>query len=354
MPLFDSAASGPLRGFFLVGLTLLVAALAGFAAHGIHTPLPWMLGPLFAVALLRMAGVPLQPLAGGRQAGQWAIGTALGLYFTPAVLVLLGANLLLVSVIAGGALLVGLLCALLTAGLTREERATAFFASLPGGASEMAVVAERFGGAVDRIAAAHALRVMVVVAVVPFGLSWFGAHGSDAYQPLATAVLPERLPLLLLASLAGAGLLIVLKVGNAWVLGPLLGVGLATGFDVGLSALPGGVVNGGQLLIGCALGCRFSPEFFSAAPRFLAAATASALLAVGLGSLLALAAAAVTGSPLATLVLAAAPGGVAEMCITAKVLQLGVPLVTVCHVLRVVVLTMGAPALYRLFLRIRP
>jgi uncharacterized membrane protein AbrB (regulator of aidB expression) len=40
------------------------------------------------------------------------------------------------------------------------------------------------------------------------------------------------------------------------------------------------------------------------------------------------------------------------MCITAKVLQLGVPLVTVCHVLRVVLLTLGAPALYRLFLRI--
>ena len=55
--------------------------------------------------------------------------------------------------------------------------------------------------------------------------------------------------------------------------------------------------------------------------------------------------------PLATLVLAAAPGGVAEMCITAKVLQLGVPLVTVCHVLRVIVLTVGAPGLYRLFMR---
>ena len=33
-----------------------------------------------------------------------------------------------------------------------------------------------------------------------------------------------------------------------------------------------------------------------------------------------------------------APGGIAEMCITAKVLQLGVPLVTAFHVTRVVVL----------------
>ena len=40
----------------------------------------------------------------------------------------------------------------------------------------------------------------------------------------------------------------------------------------------------------------------------------------------------------ATLVLGTAPGGIAEMCITAKVLQLGVPLVTAFHVARVVVI----------------
>ena len=39
----------------------------------------------------------------------------------------------------------------------------------------------------------------------------------------------------------------------------------------------------------------------------------------------------------ATLVLGMAPGGIAEMCVTAKVLQLGVPLVTAFHVTRVVV-----------------
>ena len=147
-------------------------------------------------------------------------------------------------------------------------------------------------------------------------------------------------------------LLTGLRIGNAWVLGPLLGVGLVTGLGFSLSALPAWVVNGGQLLIAVALGCRFSPAFFRAAPRFLTAATFSALLAIALGGLLALLATALTNAPVATLVLAAAPGGVAEMCITAQVMQLGVPLVTVCHVMRVVVLTVGAPTLYRLFLHI--
>ena len=42
-----------------------------------------------------------------------------------------------------------------------------------------------------------------------------------------------------------------------------------------------------------------------------------------------------------------APGGIAEMCITAKVLQLGVPLVTAAHVLRVVVLIVTTGPAFR-------
>ena len=52
------------------------------------------------------------------------------------------------------------------------------------------------------------------------------------------------------------------------------------------------------------------------------------------------------GQNAATLVLGNAPGGIAEMCITAKVLQLGVPLVTAFHVTRLVVLLLATPAVF--------
>jgi uncharacterized membrane protein AbrB (regulator of aidB expression) len=55
--------------------------------------------------------------------------------------------------------------------------------------------------------------------------------------------------------------------------------------------------------------------------------------------------------PLPSLVLATAPGGIAEMCITAKVLQLGVPLVTAAHVTRVVVLVTTTAPLFRVMRR---
>lgn len=52
------------------------------------------------------------------------------------------------------------------------------------------------------------------------------------------------------------------------------------------------------------------------------------------------------------MVLATAPGGIAEMCITAKVLQLGVPLVTAAHVTRVLILVTTTAPRFRLAKRL--
>ena len=57
--------------------------------------------------------------------------------------------------------------------------------------------------------------------------------------------------------------------------------------------------------------------------------------------------------PVATMVLATAPGGMAEMCVTAKVLQLGVPLVTAAHVTRVIILVTTTAPMFRLAKRLR-
>lgn len=332
-------------------VTLALAIAAGELAARAGWPLPWMLGPLCAVALARFFGAACAVPRGGRQLGQWAIGAALGLNFSPAVVAQLAAHAPLIAAVAAASLAAGVLGALLLRRLAGVDTATAFFAALPGGASEMTTLAERQSAAVDRVAAAHALRVVLVVIAVPLLLHQAGAHGADPYAPAARLVDWTRMPLLLAASLAGGGLLLALRQPNAWVLGPLAGVGLLAAVGVAMSALPAWVVNGGQLLIGASLGTRFSREFFAAAPRFVAAALAVGLLGLGLAGGLALALGALAAVPAATLLLAAAPGGVAEMSITAQVLRLGVPLVTACHVLRVIVITVGAQPAYRWFAR---
>ncbi|MCK6387469.1 MAG: AbrB family transcriptional regulator [Zoogloea sp.] len=329
---------------------LALSGLAGWAAAAAHLPLPWMLGPLFAIAILRVAGLPLLALPGGRQAGQWAIGTALGLYFTPAVLGELGRHTPAIVLMAGSAVVFGIVAARLLERWARVTPATAFFAGLPGGASEMVVLAERHGGQVDRIAAAHALRVMLVVSVIPFALHHGAREGHETFRALAGAVDWLRFPLLLAASLAGVALFARLRIANAWVLGPLLCVGGLTAANLPLTSLPGWVVNGGQLLLGTALGTRFSPSFFRAAPRFLGVSAGATVLTLVLCALFVTALGGLIPIPVPSLLLAASPGGMAEMSITAREMHLSVPLVTATHVLRVVLLTACAPLLCRRYL----
>ncbi|RYE88679.1 MAG: AbrB family transcriptional regulator, partial [Oxalobacteraceae bacterium] len=72
---------------------LALAAIAAMACVAFDTPLPWMIGPLFSTAAACMLGARLAAPVQAREAGQWAIGTALGLYFSAPVLAALARNL---------------------------------------------------------------------------------------------------------------------------------------------------------------------------------------------------------------------------------------------------------------------
>jgi len=339
--------SGP----WLAGLAL--GAVAGYGCSLLHTPIPWMLGPLVSLALLRVLGVPIEAPPGARQIGQWVIGASLGLYFSPQVvrdvagwwpLLVAGALFSIAAGYGGG---------LALARLARIDRTTAVFASVPGGASEMAVLGERFGARVDRVAAAQSLRILVVVIVVPFAYTLLGAHGGDRYTPGTAAFDGAGFALLMLATLAGAAVAQWLRVPNAFILGSLAVAIPLTAAGAHLSAMPAPISNAGQCLLGCVLGSRFQQDFVQGAPRFIGAVVATVLAAIGAAALFGGVLAWISGLSAYTLALGLAPGGIAEMCITAKVLQLGVPLVTAFHVTRVVALLLFTAPLFALVRRWR-
>lgn len=75
-----------MRRELLVPLEELAAcAIGGAACQFLRAPLPWMIGPLLAMAMLKFSGLHLTSPRGGRELGQLGIGTALGLYFKPQV-----------------------------------------------------------------------------------------------------------------------------------------------------------------------------------------------------------------------------------------------------------------------------
>ncbi len=325
---------------------LAIGAAAGYLCMLLHTPIPWMLGPLFSIAMLRISGVDIAAAPVSRYIGQWIIGTALGLYFTPYVVREVAGLWWLLVVAAFFAIALGYVTGLALAYLGKMDKTTAIFASVPGGAVEMGVLGERYGGRVDRIAAAQSLRVLIVVALVPAAITASGAHGADPYVQGTTVFRPGGLAILMAMTLAAGFALQRFRVPNAFVLGGLaLSIPL-TAAQVELSSVPTLVSNIGQLMLGCALGSRFQRDFLRGSHTFLAAVAVSVVLSVALSAGFGVMLALVGGQPAATMVLSTAPGGIAEMCVTAKVLQLGVPLVTAFQVTRLVALMLIMPTVF--------
>jgi uncharacterized protein len=323
-----------------------VGAAAGAFCAWLHTPIPWMLGPLFAVALLRVAGAPIEVPPAARYGGQWIIGTSLGLYFTPTVVHQVVGLWYLLAAGAAFAIVVGYVSGIALARTAGVDRTTGIFASVPGGAAEMATLGGRFGAREDKVAAAQSLRILIVVAIVPAAITALGVHGADPYAQGARAFSLPGFVVLMAVTFAGSALLQVLRWPNAFVLGSLAVAIPLTFAEIDLSAMPPAVSNVGQWLLGCALGSRFQRDFLRGAHRFVGAVALSVVISIALSGLFAVMLAWLSGQAPATLVLGLAPGGIAEMCITAKVLQLGVPLVTAFHVTRLVVLLLATPLVF--------
>lgn len=328
-------------------LTLLCALIGGLSFRSLAAPLPWLLGPMVACAAVNLATGCLRAPRSLRIGGQWVIGIVLGLYFTPAVTAQLlhQGGWILAGVL--WAITLGLALALLMRRLTGVDWPTAFFATAIGGASEMLVQAERVGGHGATVAVAHSVRLMLVVVLIPFLYQALDLHGVDPYPSATVAVDPPGLLGLIVATGAGALLLDRLGWPNAWVIGPLLVAAAFTATGHHPSAVPAWLVAAGQLGIGLTLGTRFTPDFLSRALPTVVVSLgltciglmACAAFAWGLGL--------ASGIPTATLILATAPGGIAEMSLTARNLALGVPIVTAFHVIRMAVVVLSIGTIYR-------
>ncbi len=327
-------------------VTPLTGAVGGYLASLAGWPLPWMVGSLLAVIVVRcLTNRAFSELPGGRKAGQWLVASGIGLHFTSDVLEQVLSHLPVIVMGAFGTLLLSLIgiAILRRAGV---DRATAFFASMPGGASEMVNLALRHDAQPARVAAAHSLRLLLVVLLIPALFTW----------GLPAVSAPTRAPVdwtWLIGLLAAGAVLAMLwgrlKQPNPWMLGPLTACAVASAsFDLHLG-LPQGLGQLGQWLIGCALGCHFDRAFFRSAPGFLARVLAFTLLAMLAAAVLGEALGWLAGEDHLSLMLGMMPGGITELCLTAEALQLSVALVTALQVLRLFLVMFLAEPLFKLW-----
>ena len=327
---------------------LLIAAFGGFVAYLLHVPLAWMIGAMVATGCIAWHRPPaIPPVA--RPAALLVLGLALGQSFTaPVIAAVAGAFpvILLAGILS---ILAGLLVGPILVRMGGLDQRTAFFAGVPGGIVVMVVLAARAGVSIAPVTLSQTMRLIVVVVVFPPLLALLASG-----LPPDTAFAASRPPVWWpgLAGLAAVGAAIAWAgqragFANPWMFGPcLMAIGLSA-----MGMLPSGVwmplVDAAQVALGATLGAKLTRDFILGSRRLAIASMVSAIaLSVLLGTI-ALGLAWLSGLPVAAVVLGMAPGGMPEMAVTAKALDLAVPLVLGFHLTRTLLCNLIVGPLWR-------
>src|SRR5918992_2849105 len=327
---------------------LAVGVPAGYLFDLLAAPIPWMIGPMVAVAGLNLLGVSMHSPPLARQMGQVILGSAVSFFFPPPVVAALAANLPAILAATVAVFLVGTLGALTLSRASGVDGKSTFFASIPGGAMDMAVLADRYGAQIAPVAVAHSLRVSLLVIIVPFALTYGGIPlEAAAYRPVLPLNFAILVPWLAISWLLGE-ISERFHFHNGCLLVPIfLGAGLTVG-GIQLSAVPPPLIDFAQLMFGLVLGARYERAFFVRYKLFIPFALLNSCFILIASALAGAALAWAFGLPVATMVLATAPGGLAEMTITAQALKVSVPLVVAFHLFRVVIVNVGTQYIFTL------
>ena len=327
-------------------LALLVGIPAGYVCHRLNLPLPWMIGPMVAVASLNLLGLPMDSPPYARQMGQVLLGSGLSLYFAPPVVSALAANWAPIVLATLATFVIAVMGAAILSRVSGVDPGSTFFASIPGGAMAMANLAHRFGAQIAPVAVAHSLRVSILVIVIPFTLTYGGIPlETGDYRPTVPLDVGILVPWLLAGFVLGE-VSERLHVHNGYLLLPMFFGAAFTVSEVQLSAVPQWMTQFAQLMFGLVLGARYERAFFARHKLFVPFALLNSFFVLAASIALAFALAWAFHLPIATMIISTSPGGMTEMAITAQALQIGVPAVIAFHLARIIVVNLGTQHIY--------
>ncbi len=336
-----------------VALALGLGAAGGWLFWWVAMPLPWMLGALSATMAAAVFGAPVIGPIRFRRAVVAVIGVLLGASFTPALVQQLGDWSL---TLLGLVLYLGLSLTLLMPWFRRIggfDWETAYFAAMPGGLSEMIELAEAAGADVPKVILAQSLRIVTTVAVIAIWFRW--VQGVPVGQSAGAVGLSDLalvdLMLLAAAAVIGSAAGLALRLPAPTLLGPMILSAALHLTEVTRSAPPAEVVILAQIVLGTVLGCRFVGIRARALVPAMGLSLGATLVMLALAFGFALGLQRLTGLSADQVLLAYAPGGLTEMSLVALAMHAEVAFVAAHHVVRILLVIVAAPLIFRLWRR---
>jgi len=339
-----------------IAMTLGTALIGAFLFKFIHAPIPWLLGPLITVLIASNVWKgryywPVQV----RNTGMIIVGYTIGLSMTAAALKEMLHQLPYMLVMT---VLLLMLCgtiAYMMSKIAKIDYRTALLASVPGGLTQVIMLAEETKGVnLAIVTVTQVIRLMIIIVCVPLLLfsPVFGhTHAATSISlPSAAALWPAWSPrfiIFALACIVCAWIGSKIKLPTAFLLGPVLATAILNLSGVHAEGLSPIIINAAQLMLGAYVGLMLKPDGLTGKVRTLLVAITSGLVlligAWGLSSLLTIVEP-ISGS---TGLLSLAPGGMDQMGILAHEVHADLSMVAGFQLFRTFFIMFAIPPLLR-------
>ncbi|MER1987240.1 MAG: AbrB family transcriptional regulator [Solibacillus sp.] len=314
--------------------SVMVIAIAGaFLFSVLNLPIPWMLGPLFAVlaAQFFIKGELRWPVF-LRNMGLLIVGVAIGQAFELSLFQQIGPLLFYMFVINTVLVIFSLLLAWFSVKTSQIPMKTAVISSVPGGLSQLIVFAEEEQDTdIAVVTYFHVVRVIAVVMLIPFFVSGHMVSGIDVMLDGSW----WQLALLLVAAWFIVPIAAKLYLPVPQFLAPTLFVILLNVFSVEVPMMPSSILHIAQLFIGAYIGLLLKPKMVRLPVRVLMGGIVSTLLLIGVAYVGSLIVEQLLGFSFATSFLSTAPGGLDQMAILATAVGADVSVVTLFQLFRI-------------------
>jgi len=334
-------------------LALGFGALGGYGFVLLNLPLAWMLGAMCTVTVLAAGGAPVKMYPLWRAVMVAILGVMLGSAFSPELIDRLSGWALTGAFLAVYVAVAGAVVYQFYRRAMGYDPATAYFAATPGGLNEMIIVGAAYGGDDRIISLSHASRILLVVMTIPIWfqiMEGYRPSGGSVPGPSLLEADPEEMALLVAAGVIGAFVARRLNLPAALLVGPMLASALIHLVGWSTQQPPAEVIAVAQVVIGTAIGCRFAGTPVRTILKVLGVSVVATVLLLGVTVAFSWTLSQATGIDVLDVILAYAPGGLAEMSLVALAIGGDTAFVATHHIVRIAIVVIAAPMIYRLLI----
>ena len=336
-----------IKPLFKMSFTLFIASLGSILFIYLSLPLPWLLGSIFASAILmRFENLPIQSPKIFSTPARIMIGLTIGSAFTPEILQFLDVYFLSLLLIIPYSILTIILGMYYYHRFIGFDKKTAYLSSMPGGVIEMVIIGEQIKADISKITLVQSSRLFFVVVSLPFIIQYIFHIDISGNKIITTPIINIdlfELTILLFAGTLAGMLAKKVNMSAAFLMGPMIISILLHSSGLIHTSMPDEFLKFVQVVFGTIIGFTFKGVEFKTIVKTLVSTFGHfIILAITSASFIFLASV-LFDFPIESILLAFSPGGQAEINLIAILIAANVPYITLHHIVRLLIVMNLAP-----------